>query len=285
MKFPNRPKLYLAVITSLAVLYLVLAPANSALYDTVLFPCPDPRLIDVASELAQLRRLGISTKEIQLTSANGKHLFGWFIELPYTKRVFLYSHGKGNNITGKLHVARSLLGCGGSVLMYDYQGYGRSQGRATIQNACDDAVAAYDYLIRNEHRTAHDIIGYGESFGSGVTGQLVERRHLGGVVFQSGFASLKSAACDTLFWLRMYPDWAFPPQMMNNVAVFSKQHPPLLMIHGTKDHVVSYSNALALYNKAIPPKVMLTIPGGNHGSNGGVKFFTTVKQFLGENNI
>ncbi|MFY0022366.1 hypothetical protein ABTQ05_20790, partial [Acinetobacter baumannii] len=86
-----------------------------------------------------------------------------------------------------------------------------------------------DYLIASEHRTAHDIIGYGESFGSGVTGQLLKRRSLAGVIFQSGFASLKTAARDTLFWLQFYPDWMFPAQMMDNEPLFTRPHPPLLI--------------------------------------------------------
>ncbi len=275
-----------AVFAALVVLYVVLAPANSALYETVLFPCPDPRMPDLVSPLLQLRKSGVTCKEVFLRSANGKSIYALFLELPNTKRVFLYSHGKGNNLFGKIHVARNLLACGGSVLMYDYQGYGRSEGRASVQAACDDAVAAYDYLRQNEHRTARDIIGFGESFGSGVTGQLVERRQLGGVIFQAGFASLKSAACDALFWLRFYPDWAFPAQMMDNVAVFRKSHPPLLMIHGTKDTTVKYSNALSLFNAAVPPKMLLTIPGGRHGSTGNAeKYFGTIREFLSRNQI
>ncbi len=92
------------------------------------------------------------------------------MRVPNAHRVFLYSHAKGNNLFGKLHVAENLLTCGGSVLSYDYQGYGQSEGKASIAGSCDDAVAAYDYLRNSEHYKAKDIIAYGESFGSGVTG-------------------------------------------------------------------------------------------------------------------
>ena len=158
------------LLVTLVALYLVLMPADTALYDLILFPCPDPRTPNLEVEFDQLQKFGIRKKDVNIRSADGKHIKGWFFELPCTKRVFLYSHGKGNNIYGKLHVARSLLSCGGSVLMYDYQGYGASEGRASLQNACDDGVAAYDYLIEKEHRSGHDIIGFGESLGSGVTG-------------------------------------------------------------------------------------------------------------------
>jgi pimeloyl-ACP methyl ester carboxylesterase len=118
----------------------------------------------------------------------------------------------------------------------------------------------------------------------GVTGQLVTKRTLGGVIFLSGFASIKSAGSDSLFWLRYYPDWCFPKQMMDNVAVFSKPHPPLLMSHGTKDIVVKYENALELYKKALPPKTLITIKGSGHGAVGAAgEFYTAVRKFIEDN--
>lgn len=204
---PRAPfKLFLAIVFSLLALYLVLIPFNSAFYDLLLFPFPDPRVPNVDAEWAQLSKKGVTRKNVVLKSANGRHLQAWFLELPGTRRVFLYSHGKGNNIYGKIHVAESLLNCGGSVFMYDYQGFGQSEGRASPQNAVDDCVAAYDYLVNVEHRNAREIIGFGESFGTGVTGQLSMKRRLAAVIFQSGFASLKSAARESLFWLWLYPD-------------------------------------------------------------------------------
>ncbi|CAN5560140.1 hypothetical protein BH10CYA1_BH10CYA1_25990 [soil metagenome] len=109
-------------MASLAVLYLVLLPSNQPLYDLLIFPCPDPRTPGVEREFDQLRSVNITKKDVVFKSANGRLLRGWFLELPGSKLVFLYSHTKGNNMYGKIHIARNLLLCGGSVLMYDYQG-------------------------------------------------------------------------------------------------------------------------------------------------------------------
>jgi hypothetical protein len=85
-----------------------------------MFPCPDPRIVNLDTRFDRLKKVGISKKDVTLVSADGKHLKGLFFQLPGTQRVFLYSHSKGNNIYGKLNVAEALLACGGSVLMYDY---------------------------------------------------------------------------------------------------------------------------------------------------------------------
>jgi fermentation-respiration switch protein FrsA (DUF1100 family) len=286
MNLRSAIKWALAVGFSFLAVYLFLVPLNSGLYNLLMFPFPDPRVPNLDAEFLRLAKNGVVKKNVVLKSTNGRRLEGWFFELPGTTRVFLYSHGKGDNIYGKIHVAQSLLTCSGSVLMYDYQGYGKSEGRTSPENACDDCVAAYDYLINDEHRSDKDIIGVGESFGSGVTGQLLKKRRLAAVIFQSGFASLKSAGSERYFWLRLYPDWCFPHQILDNVEVFSKPHPPFLMSHGTNDSVVSYQNAMLLYNSAIPPKTLLTMPGGGHGTVGAKgEFYTAVRKFLKDNKL
>jgi uncharacterized protein len=259
-----------------------MAPINLPLYQLVMFPCLDPRIPDVEAGFRLLQPMNIQRKDVWLRSANGNRIHGWFLELPDTHRVFLFSHGKGNNIYAKLHTARLLLLCGGSVFMYDYQGFGNSEGRASIDASCDDAVAAYDYLIEKEHRSAKDIIAFGESFGCGVSGQLVRHRKTGGVILKSGFSSLQRAARDTLPWLKLYPDWAFPSTIvMDNVSVFKRDHPPLLIIHGRKDQTLDYKNATELFQESSQPKALLSIPEGGHGCYGTKdEFLNTVKSFL-----
>jgi len=268
-----------AFIASFLALYMVLWPGNQALYDLILFPIPDPRTPSVDAQFQQLQP--VTKKDVAFRSADGRLIHGWFLELPGTRKVFLYSHAKGNNIYGKIHIAQNLLLCGGSVLMYDYQGYGLSEGKPSVVHACDDAVAAYDYLIEKEHRKGKDIIAFGESFGCGVTGQLVEHRTVGGVILHSGATSLMRAGRDTLPWLRLYPDWSFSGQLLDNVAVFSNPHPPLLIIHAKKDRTLSAENAQDLFSKSIQPKSLLLLPEGGHCSFGkSDEVIVAIKDFL-----
>ncbi len=278
---------FFAIAGTLVLLYLFLAPINTPLYELLMFPIVDPRTPDRTKEFARLESLHVKRKDVTFRSANGRKLHGWFFELPGTKRVFLFSHGKGENIYAKLDSAKLLLMCGGSVFMYDYQGYGMSEGKTTVANACNDAVAAYDYLVKKEHRSGKDIIAFGESFGSGVSSQLALKRPLAGVIFQSGFSSLMRAGRDRLVWLNAYPDWAFPEYIkLDNAAVFSKPHPPLLIVHGKCDRLVSFANAEDLYQHAIEPKTLLTVADGPHCCFGKRdEFLLSVRTFLNQNKI
>jgi uncharacterized protein len=263
------------------LVYALLAPPIAwPLYEIALFH-PDQHVMDIDADVKGIERdFNASKEDVTFPSANGKMLSGWLFRLPKTKRVFLVSEGQGGNIYHKLSSARLLLQCGGSVFQYDYQGYGKSEGRPTLDGVCDDAAAAYDYLIKHEHRTGSDIIAFGESFGSGVTGQLAARRNVGGIILLSGYSSLLKASREMFPFLHLYPDWMFPTQRLDNVAVFQKPHPPLLIVHGKQDKVLSYQNAQALFNASAEPKTFLTLPEGSHGAFGkGNEFFTTVSAF------
>lgn len=273
------------IMAGIALLVLLLMPSNGPLYELIMFPCPDPRTPDLSAGFSELEQLGIKSEEVRYKTSNGKTLHALYFHLPHSKRVFLFSHGKGNNIYCQLPKAKLFLACGGSVFMYDYQGFGRSEGKPSVEGACDDAVASYDYLVKEKSYTAGDIIAIGQSFGSGVVGQLSLRRQLAGIIIQSGFASLQSAACDTLPWLKFYPDWTFPKQMMDNIAVFSKTHPPLLIVHGKRDPILAYDRAKELYEKSSPPKRFLELNTGHSGFGKTNAFAETVRSFLQENGI
>jgi fermentation-respiration switch protein FrsA (DUF1100 family) len=169
--------------------------------------------------------------------------------------------------------------------MYDYQGFGKSQGRASVQNACEDAIAAYDYLVDVQKCNPDNIIAFGQSFGSGVTGQLALHRKLAGAVIQSGFSSLISAARTTLPWLKLYPDWAFPEQMMDNIAAFNEKQIPLFITHGRTDKIISCNEAIKLFNSASQPKAILLFPDGHSTFGKGNTFAVALKKFISKNNI
>ncbi|MBS1989251.1 MAG: prolyl oligopeptidase family serine peptidase [Cyanobacteria bacterium SZAS LIN-3] len=259
----GRNSLFLAV--SLLLLYLFLSPSVAwPIYSHLLF-WPVRQMPDTAADQRVIHeRYKADMAEVVFPSANGKLIHGRYFRLPGAERVFLASEGCGGNIYRRINHAQFLLQCGGSVLQYDYQGYGASEGTPSIEGCCEDAVAAYDFLIEHEHTKPSNIVAYGESFGTGITGQLAARRKLAGVILQSGFTSLLRAGRDSYPWLRLYPDDAFPKQILDTGAVFRKPHAPLLIVHGVNDGRVSVANALDLFKQSLEPKLLLTIPGKGH---------------------
>jgi fermentation-respiration switch protein FrsA (DUF1100 family) len=278
---PNFARRLTALVGCGLLVALFFAPANLALYNVIIFPCPDARTPDVQSELAKIRTQHIDAREVTFPSKNGSTLHGMLFQKPGTRKIFLVSHGKGNNIYLLLGYARILLACGASVFMYDYQGYGRSQGRTTIEGTCEDALAAYDFVHKELGREGSDIIAVGQSWGSGPTGQLVKQRKVAGVVLHAGFSSLCDVGRDSLFWLRYYPDWSFPRAVaLDNTDVFAAAHAPLLIVHSRKDNVIPFIEAERLYARASAPKSMLVLEKGHTSLGDGVRFRNVVSGWL-----
>lgn len=160
-------------------------------------------------------------------------------------------------------MAEALLRSGFSVFLYDYQGYGCSQGSPSIKGVVDDAVSAYDYLVNVEHIPSSQIVAYGESLGCGVTAELSKVRSVRAIVLQSGFPSLTWAAHDRLWFTWLYPQVWFPDLDCIS-AVRSNDHAPLLIVHGTEDAAFPVAYAKLLYDKASDRKKLVIIDGLRH---------------------
>lgn len=182
------------------------------------------------------------------------------------EKVILISHGNGGNINYRLSLALTLLGCGASVIMYDYEGYGQSTGEPSVPAIKRDGLAAYDYVKNNLHYQPKDIVLYGESLGSGVTVNIAAHRPAGGVIIQSGFASLSSAARERLPWIWIYPDFTLANFEMDNVAYLRGVHAPVLIIHGTEDLTLPVHHADTMFAEATEPKQFLRIKKAGHNN-------------------
>ena len=268
------------------VIYVCLAPCIAwPLYNAILFQ-PSHGL-ESETEWCKIESdFAVKREMISFPAADGTDIEAWFLRLPDAKRVFLVSQGKGGSLYRRAGMARMLLRCGGSVLLYNYRGFGKSGGSPSLDGVCLDAIGAHDYLVQRQGFSSGSIIAYGESFGTGVTGQLVSKRKVGGVILQSGFSSLLRASKDCLPWLQIYPRYCFPNQIMDNVAVFSKDHPPLLLVHGRKDRLVQCKNAEDLFSAAAAPKTLLILHEGDHGSFGkGNEYFVAMQNFLRKHHL
>jgi len=88
----------------------------------------------------------------------------------------------------------------------------------------------------------------------------------------------------------VYP-FLFPRYLLKdryeNLAKIKKIESPLLIIHGTRDSIVPYEHGLKLYEAARQPKLMLSVPGGDHNTviqDAGEKYFEYLENFL-QNNL
>lgn len=201
---------------------------------------------------------GLDFKDVGFTAADGVRLHGWLIP-GRRATTLLYSHGNGGNIGDRVSIARLLhdqLGVG--VFMYDYRGYGRSEGVPSEAGLVRDALAARAALLR-EGVAAERLVYYGRSLGAAVTVDLALAHPPRGVVLESPFTSVRAMANAVL----PGAGYLFRTRWDSLVKV-PRLRAPLLVLHGDADDVVPHAQGRAIFEAAPEPKTFLTIRDGRH---------------------
>jgi uncharacterized protein len=193
-------------LSGLAFLYLLFAPRISpALYRWALFHPMPLSAEDTPPELE-----GVTGEDVVFGQEKHYRLNGWYYRLPKSRFVVLVSHGNGGNISIRPSLLEAILQSGCSVFIYDYCGYGNSEGLPDLKNIVEAGECAYHYLITKQGYKPEDIIVYGESLGAAVSACLAERCKTGGLIIQSGFSSLYSIAVEAIPVFAIYPRFLFP---------------------------------------------------------------------------
>ena len=247
-----------AVFTVLIV--SVFCPLNRYLFNFFLFhPVMYPYGLYNTKEVA-----GCKKEDVFIKASDGNQIHAWYIQQPKARLTVLLSHGIGLNLTYRMDIVEMLLKSGASVLAYDYEGYGRSEGQVGVETACDDAHCAYNYLVKEKKIDPSTIVLAGESLGTGITSNLASKVSCAGVILQCPFMSLRHRAVELFAIEQLYPKAFYPENALDEGDVFSKKHPPLLVVAGTVDHMLPVHHADDLVAMSLEPKTYIRIEGAGH---------------------
>jgi fermentation-respiration switch protein FrsA (DUF1100 family) len=147
---------------------------------------------------------------------------------------------------------------GASLLLLDYRGYGRSEGRPTEKGLYADADAAYDHLVARGYQPKRIVI-HGESLGTAVAVDLAARRPCAGLVLASPFTSAQAVAHRVLPLLGPMLVWSY-----NSRRKIARVHAPILVLHGDRDEVIDFEFGRELYEAAPEPKFFWRVEGAAH---------------------
>jgi pimeloyl-ACP methyl ester carboxylesterase len=237
----------LSLVLSIGALYgIAYLIANRFVYQPVRYP---NGWWDMQAELG--------ARDVWLRASDGIKLHAWMIESPGNRPVTLYLHGNGDNLSLRPGHLREISAAGTSVLILDYRGFGRSEGRPTERGLYRDAEAAYDYLT-GRYRP-EQIVVHGESLGSAVAVHLAARRPCAAVVLECPITSVTEMAARTVPVLGPLFVRGFDARRK-----IAGVHVPMLIIHGDDDRRVPYAIGRSLYEAANEPKQFWTVEGARH---------------------
>ena len=221
---------------------------------------------EVASTPAQV---GLQYEDVYLTAPDGLKLHGWFLPAPEDAvgsdtQTWLWFHGNGGNLgtrVGQLERAYRLLGV--HQFIFDYRGYGNSQGRPSERGTYLDARAAMSYLENRSDVDSSRIVYFGHSLGAAVAIELAVSRPPAGMALIAPFSSIRDMA--KLALPLPFAGWVVRNHY-NSVALIPKVHAPLVILHGELDEIVPHSQGLKLFEAANQPKRFVTLPDASHNN-------------------
>ena len=193
----------------------------------------------------------------------------------------LFCHGNAENVSGGIETVNLLHKLGVSVLVFDYRGYGRSDGEPTEQGTYRDAQAAWDYLVGKLGQPPGRIVIHGRSLGGAVASHLARDHTPAGLILESSFTSVPDMGA------RLYP--MFPVRLLSKFQFATEEHLagvkcPVLVIHSPQDDIVPFDMGKRLFAAAHPPKQFVEISGShNEGAMQSEAIYRpAVASFLGQ---
>ena len=119
--------------------------------------------------------IGLTYETLSLITNDGVALHGWYVPAQAARGTLLFFHGNAGNISHRLDSIRLFHDLDLNVLIFDYRGYGQSDGKASEQGSYRDADAAWNYLVQEKQTSPHNILLFGRSLGAAIATDLTNR--------------------------------------------------------------------------------------------------------------
>ncbi|NOQ46106.1 MAG: alpha/beta fold hydrolase [Desulfobulbaceae bacterium] len=216
--------------------------------------------------------VGLTYESVDVVTGDDLHLDGWFIPAEKARGVILFFHGNAGNISHRLDSLLVFNKLKFNVLIFDYRGYGRSQGKPSEPGTYLDAEAAWQYLLKQRGILPEKIVLFGRSLGSAVAAHLATIHTPGALIIESGFTSVPELGA------QLYP--FLPVRKLSRLNYNTRENLqkvscPVLIVHSPDDEIIPFSHGRALYEAAGNPKSFLQLRGGHNDG-----FLVTGKAYL-----
>lgn len=207
--------------------------------------------------------IGLAYEEIRFQAADGAELHGWYIPVASERAVVLFLHGNAGNITHRLDSIALFHRLGLSVLIFDYRGYGQSEGSTTEEGTYTDAEAAWSYLVDERKVAPHRIVLFGRSLGASIAAWLASRETPAALIAESAFTSAPDLAAKYYWFL---PVRALSRFSYDTKAYIEQAACPVLVVHSAEDEIIPFEHGKELFATASEPKQFVELHGGHNNA-------------------
>lgn len=217
---------------------------------------------------------GLRYEAVDFQAADGTRLTGWWLPAKgEAKGTVVHFHGNAQNMSTHVQYADWLPEAGYHLLVFDYRGYGRSEGRPSRRGLVMDGVAALAAADARPESQDLPMLIWGQSLGGTVALQTLLHTDVpvNGALIDSTFYSHSKIAAEKI---RQLPWFLQPLRLLRplfvtggydaKTAVKKLENIPLFFIHGEEDRVVPASHSRKLHERAPEGNYLWIIPHAGH---------------------
>lgn len=215
--------------------------------------------------------IGLAFEDLTLRTADGVNIAAWYIPATDAPGTVIFFHGNAGNMTHRLQSIKVLHRMGLSVLIIDYRGYGRSEGKPSEIGTYEDAEAAWRYLTETRGESPERIALFGRSLGGAIAIELATRHSPAAVATESTFTNLIDIG---KIHYRFLPVRLILSYHYDSLSKVSQITCPKLFFHGLEDTLIPLANGRRLFEAAADPKEFIETPGGHNEAG-----FTYTQEF------
>lgn len=205
--------------------------------------------------------IGLSFENVSFETTDRIMLSGWFIPCDNLRGFILFCHGNAGNMSHRLDSIQIFHRLRLGVFIFDYRGYGRSDGKPSESGTYRDVEAAWKYLVEERRITPNMIVIFGRSLGGAVAAWQAHNHTPGALILESTFTSIPDVGA------KLYP--FLPVRLLSryeyNTAAYLKEiNCPILVVHSPDDEMMPFSHGRRLFETAKEPKEFLEISGSHN---------------------
>ena len=202
-----------------------------------------------------------SFEELNFKTPDNKILNGLLFKSDSSKGLIFYLHGNAGSLKSWGQISNAYLQLHFDVLMFDYRGFGKSEGEINSQNQLfEDVQIVYDEIKKKYPENKIIILGY--SIGTGPAAKLASTNKPRLLILQAPYYSL----IDMMNYNYPYLPTFLLKYKLETYKYIQDCKIPIIIFHGDQDNVIYYNSSVRLRKLAKSTDTLITLSG--HGHNG-----------------
>lgn len=221
--------------------------------------------------------LGLPYEDVTIKTGDNLQLSAWYFPAPDPTHLIMYCHGNAGDIRDWSHAMPPFLEMGCSMLLFDYRGYGKSQGKPSESGLYLDGESVWGWVEEKAEEEGLTAVILGKSLGSAVALHVATQTPPCSLILDSAFTSMREIALTVTPWL---PD-AMVPELYESLKVVPKLTCSTLVLHGRNDSLVPLAHGQELYTTMTCPKTLTIIDRADHNNLSNTpEYYAAIQAFL-----